>query len=150
MVEPRTESNVEYFRRRIEERRVQIEETALADQQLREQWEGQLDDLIQRYDADVRALLAAFAQEAREISQYEVRGPEKLRSQVNWSLEYTRGEGLPKKNVLVVLRYTVEPAGTGEFIPEYISLEGLIGRNTIKPPTVEALRKALGDASFRP
>jgi hypothetical protein len=150
VVESRIESNEEYFGRRGEERRDQAEELALVDRQSKERWEIHLDDLIQRFDSDVKGLLAAFARQAPEITEYVVRGPEKLRSQVNWSIEYTRGEGLPKRTILVALRYTREPAGAGECVPEYISLEGLIGRNTIKPPTIGALRKALGDASFRP
>jgi hypothetical protein len=150
MVVPRDESNEDYFKRRGEERRERAEETALVDQQTRERWERHLDDLVQRFDSDVRALLAAFAEEAPEITDYLVLGPEKFRRQVNWSLEYPRGEGRPRRTILVALRYTRDPSGTGVCVPEYISLEGLIGRNTIKPPTVEALREALGDASFRP
>ncbi|MHB1417948.1 MAG: hypothetical protein ACYC1C_22085 [Chloroflexota bacterium] len=150
MVESRLESNEEYFKRRGEERQVQAEEIALVDRQSRERWEIQLNDLIQRFDSDVKGLLTAFAQEAHEITEYVVCGPEKLRHQVNWSIEYTKGEGVPKNTILVVLRYTRDSAGTGECVPEYISLEGLIGLHTIEPPTIEALRKALGDASFRP
>jgi len=150
VVESRIESNEEYFKRRGEERRAQTEETALLVRQSQERREIQLDDLIQQFDSDVKGLLAAFAQEAPEIIEYVVRGPEKLRSQVNWSIEYTQSEGRPKRTVLVVLHYLRQATSAGECVPDYFSMEGLIGRNTIKPPTIEALRKALADASFRP
>lgn len=55
----------------------------------------------------------------------------------------------PEKTILVVLRYLRPPERGGECVPDCFSLEGLIGLNTIKPPTSEALRKALSDAAFR-
>ena len=143
------ESNEQYFRRRHEERDAQEETRTSEERKYLQQWQTQLDTLVKQFDSDVKGLLTAFAREAPEIADYRVCGPEELGHQINWSIEYTRGEGLPKKTILVVLRYLRPPERGGECVPDCFSLEGLIGLNTIKPPTIETLRKALGDATFR-
>lgn len=144
-----TESNEHYFKRRHEERDAREEARGLEERRYLQQWQTQLDGLVKQFDSDVKELLTAFAGEAPEIADYQVRGPEELGQQINWWIEYTRGEGLPKKTILVVLRYLRPSERRAECVPDCFSLEGLIGLNTIKPPTVEALRKALGDATFR-
>lgn len=143
------ESNEQYFRRRHEERDAREEARASEERKHLQQWQTQLDDLVQQFDSDVKGLLTAFAREAPEIADYQVCGPEELGHQINWSIEYTRGNELSKRAILVVLRYLRPPERGAECVPDCFSLEGLIGLNTIKPPTIEALRKALGDARFR-
>ena len=143
------ESNESYFRRRHEERQSQEEARAQEERRAQQRWASQLDGLVKQFDSDVKGLLTAFARESPEIGDFQVGGPEELKQQVNWWIEYTKGKGLPMSTILVVLRYLREPIG-GECLPDCFSLEGLIGLNTIKPPTLEALRKALGDATFRP
>lgn len=150
MVEPKNESNDQYFKRRGEERLDEAKETAQLVRQSVERQKVQLDELIQPFDADVRALLESFAQQAPEMTAFRIRGPEKTKGQVEWAIDYTREGSLSKRAVLVALRYTHEQAGEGRYEPDYFSVAGLIGRNTIKPPTIEGLRKVLGDASFRP
>jgi hypothetical protein len=150
VVEPKNESNEQYFKRRGEERLDQAKETELLVRQSWERQESQLDDLIQRFDSDVRALLASFAQQAPEITEHRLRGPDKVKGQVEWAIEYTRAGSLAKRAVLVALRYTREEAGDGRYVPDYFSVAGLIGRTVVQPPTVDGLREVLGDASFRP
>jgi len=149
VVEPKNESNEQYFKRRGEERQEAAQKTERLVQQSEARREGQLDELIRQYDSDVRALLESFAQQAPEIVDHQVRGPEKLKTQVEWSIDYTRAVGLAKRSILVSLRYVRAQAGEGQCVPDYFSVSGLIGHTTVKPPTIEGLRKTLSDATFR-
>ncbi len=149
MMEAKNESNLEYFRRRHENARIQAEARTQEEQRTLHQWQVQMDGLVERFDSDLKDLLSAFAEVNLATADYHVFGPENLGHQLNWWIEYTRDPGSPKKRVLVVLRYLPGLEDSGKFTPDCFSVEGLTGVTTVKPPTVEALREALGNAGFR-
>lgn len=150
MIESKSESNLEYFKRRHEERRIQDEARTLDEQRSQQKWQLRTDDLVQRFDPEVKGLLTAFAEVNLETADYHIFGPEKLGHQVNWSIEYNTRQDSAKSTILVVLHYLHDLDGAGQFVPDCFSMEGLEGLHTIRPPTIEALRKALGDAKLRP
>lgn len=143
------ESDSEYFGRRREERDAKGKAVLADEQKLQQHWQEKLGTLIAQFDPQIKHLLGAFAEEASEVDSYHIYGPESLGRQVNWRIEYSRSEEGAKRTILVVLRYLQAPETPEQFTPDCFSVEGLMGVSTVRPPTVEALREALGNAGFR-
>jgi hypothetical protein len=143
------EAKGDHFKRRHAERQAQQETRMAEERKSQIRWETGLNDLVRQFDADVKGLLRALATEAPEMVDYRVYGPQDTGHQLNWWIAYAEGQGLPTRTLLVVLHYLRPTVGAGEFVPDHFSVEGVIGLKTVKPPTVEAVRKALSEASVR-
>ena len=143
------ESDAEYFGRRRGEREADEKATIQKEQASQQRWQTQLDVLVREFDPKMGHLLGAFAEEAPEIDNYHIYGPEETGHQINWRIEYERGVGGTKRTIFVVLRYLQGLEGSGQIAPDCFSVEGMTGVTTIRPPTIEALREALGSAVVR-